>query len=71
MERVGANDYLALLRRMAEMRGNATTIVQTLAAMRTLIEGSAAASWYRDELVAADVQLHSDINTLDWPKGFS
>ncbi len=64
MVKVGANDYLALLRRMADMRGNARMIVNTLSALRTLIEGSPAASWYRDQLVARDAQLHADINAL-------
>jgi hypothetical protein len=64
MVEVGANDYLALMRRMSDMRGNADAIIQTLAALRTLIEGSDPERWYRDELKLQDAQLHADINAL-------
>jgi hypothetical protein len=64
MQAVGVSDYLALLRRMDDMRGNATTIIQTLQARQALIANGDSTQWYDQELQVADVQLHDDINAL-------
>lgn len=64
MVEVGASDYLALLRSMASMRGNAVAVIQTLAALRTLIDQGDATKWYTTQLIQRDAQLQTDINAL-------
>jgi hypothetical protein len=64
MIEVGAADYLALLRAMAQMRGNALGVMQTLSALRTLIGNGDATAWYTTQLIQRDAQLQTDINAL-------
>lgn len=64
MIKVGAGDYLNLLRSMAQMRGNAVAVIQTLSAMRTLIGNGDATAWYTTQLIQRDAQLQTDINAL-------
>lgn len=64
MVEVGASDYLNLLRAMAQMRGNAVAVIQTLSALKTLIGQGNATAWYTTQLIQRDAQLQTDINAL-------
>jgi len=63
MVQVAANDYLARLRAMDGMRGNAETVIDLLSSIGAGLQGDSKV-WYTTELQNRDAQLHSDINTL-------
>jgi hypothetical protein len=71
MQEVGASDYLALIRAMDLMRGNATALTQMLANEDIRERIQRPGTLEQLEFAQGDFQLHSDINALlDPDEGF-